>query len=387
MNPLDRLVASERNKLVEHAVKTGAVAPDDFAGLDRLTRLSAETGHRRRWLLPSLAIGLGLLLTLLFSTGPPETDIDFDLTLSEFAFDLSRSQEILARQNATYLSANGIDSLEFSGETLASAPGSPCSLILTESPDASVATRAVTNAANNAGAKPGVKEAPRKSDSVTIAPFPLPKGTHLRLRRAGSDLSLSWSQTGREAQGLPDPIQVTVQTRLSASTTCGSEPKLIDLPSQTTLRLYITPNARLDFTTATPAFARNIEATGLSFFERDDRGGAAPRILSGLLGGTVFLNDLNARSLPLRPSDILEFTASSGQLRSLIGKPGEETFELRAHALVRGMRTGVGAGIRPRMPNWLEWAYAQESFTRIASAGLSLFGLAYSVLRWFKVVG
>ena len=89
----------------------------------------------------------------------------------------------------------------------------------------------------------------------------------------------------------------------------------------------------------------------------------------------------------LRPSERLEFTQSKGELRSITAKPGEESFQLQAHAVVEGMSSGSGNVRRNRMPNWVEWGYGKEWLVRLVTGLIPGVGLVYSILKWFRVVG
>jgi hypothetical protein len=139
-------------------------------------------------------------------------------------------------------------------------------------------------------------------------------------------------------------------------------------------------------------FAHQIEFADLRLYENERiQIGTTPvdRRRSSLIGGTLYLDALNAKAISLRPFEDLVFGASNGYIRSL-SIPADpqaigDELHLQAHAKVQKMKLGSGPNQRSPMPTWLELLAAQTGIALLWAFVIYIFGVVYTVLRWFKV--
>jgi hypothetical protein len=133
------------------------------------------------------------------------------------------------------------------------------------------------------------------------------------------------------------------------------------------------------------ALAAQMPVSTLAFWrvdEPDDRRLATVRSVSTILGGTVYLEELEGVKRPLRAGEILRFERVEGEVRAL--RLRDDRLSLGFHGRVRGMSTAAEPRVRSLMPTWLEWLRAQHGLSLLWGTTFYLAGLAVAALRWFK---
>ena len=359
MKALSKLLDQERQRLIAKAVtENGKVDKESLEQLERLAKLIGEAGHLRRKLILGVAAVLAAALSFALFQGPKSTHVDLDLAVTEFTFIVDEPQPLLGQTGITTLSAGPFSLIELeTGESFA-APATGGDCWLTMDPPAM----------------------PSPAATLTLTPFTPPEKTHVRLTRLPG--SIRWALTAPKASA---DVQISIEHAAVASITCGPQKERRALAGPAILRAY--PRPQFDLTLHAPRFTfpRVLAITQLALFEQHSQPGATPRILSGLLGGSVFFNDLSGSPLTIRPSETLKFQASRGELRAITAKPGEESMQLQASLHVEGMESGSASGLRTRMPSWLALAYANENLVRLGIL-IPAVGLIYKILSWFKFV-
>jgi hypothetical protein len=103
---------------------------------------------------------------------------------------------------------------------------------------------------------------------------------------------------------------------------------------------------------------------------------------SSLLGGTIFLDDLNAKEIRLRDGEWLDIgIAGEGWLHPPTTSGSQMAW--RYQGLVHTLRAGPIDGQRDLRPSWLEYARTQHALELLWGTALSFFGVAGALLRWW----
>jgi hypothetical protein len=142
----------------------------------------------------------------------------------------------------------------------------------------------------------------------------------------------------------------------------------------------------------------------------DLEGGAQRTGFSTVLGGTLYLEAVAGREVEIRPDQLLEVglgsavtdqgaaaqasgvcaaaaaarppaTAPARILRIAVGA---DAIALQAGATVSRLSTGTATHRNDLMPRWLEWLQSRQELLLFWGAFGSLFGLAYTVLLWWR---
>jgi hypothetical protein len=138
----------------------------------------------------------------------------------------------------------------------------------------------------------------------------------------------------------------------------------------------------------------------------DLAGGAQRTQFSTVLGGALYLEAVAGREVALRRDQLLE--VELGQVRTGAGTNagglcaatapapapapgrlwrvavGPEAIALQGEAIVSRLSTGTAAYRQDLMPRWLEWLQTRQELLLFWGAFGSLFGLAYTVLLWWR---
>jgi hypothetical protein len=131
---------------------------------------------------------------------------------------------------------------------------------------------------------------------------------------------------------------------------------------------------------------------------------------SSVLGGSVYLEAVEGRQVPIRRDQLLDVglgtlagydpvRASGGpgfcaddaasamrpaRARILRLAVGDDAIALQASATVDRLSTGTATHRQDLMPRWLEWLQTRQELLLFWGAFGSLFGLAYTVLLWWR---
>ncbi len=365
MDHLRELARRRRERLVWLTTTTGNVSKDEFDALDRLEKLAVSHHARRAWWVPALAFLTPLLIvTFLYKTEPPETQIDLDATVTAFRAAFPNRQPLF---DNTLLKA--FDAAGLAGVDNLSAGHGNCS----------VAVRLDAKSASN--------------DAITLQSFRIPRNWSIRLEQSDKSLDLTLSADPAAMSGAaPEEIAAVVSLagRASLQTRCGGVTNLrkftpeelspLNLRFRSGVTLHLTP---LDGQSL--KFARHIAFENLALTQEEVVYTDAPSVrqISSVLSGSLFLNALNDRKILLRPSEPLSFSHSSGTLRSIA--PSATGLQLQLFATVRGMTTGEPPNQRSLMPTRLQWLGAHRELWLWWGSAVSVFTVLMSVLRWLKI--
>jgi hypothetical protein len=371
MDDFEKLVQAERQKLIAAALSTSAVDKDAFDRLDRLSKLATDTKPQRRWLIPFVVFVLLTIFVGLLFKKQQETEIELDLAVTELHFHLTKQGPLTEDQFLRSLNASALNGIEVDGADWSAPGGGTCSL-----------------SAELAGQ-------PAKGAAITLPALVVPKDWGLGVSRAGAETDFEF--TAPSASGHRDDFAMTASVRGKAalSTNCTPDGKNRSVPwngpGSLTMRIGAATTLRCE--SAIPVkFARQIEFENLRLYTVERyQTGTAPidRRRSSLLSGTLYLDVLNAKSVPLRPFEDLSFGSSRGYIRAISippdSKPASEELRLQAHAAVQQMKLGSGVSERSQMPSWLEMLAAQTGIALLWASVIYVFGVIYAVLRWLNV--
>ena len=139
----------------------------------------------------------------------------------------------------------------------------------------------------------------------------------------------------------------------------------------------------------------------------DIEGGAQRTGFSTVLGGALYLEAVAGREVEIRRDQLLEVglgpagddppdggarCAAASAPKPLATAPalirrigvGSEAIALEARATVDRLSTGTASYREDLMPRWLEWLQTRQELLLFWGAFGSLFGLAYTVLLWWR---
>jgi hypothetical protein len=364
MDDLSKLARRERARLVNKTMASGNVSKEDFDALDRLEKLAAGGQSWRQWWIPACAFLVPLtLVAVLFETGQQETQIDLDARVSAFSATLRAKQPLfdgalLRAFNATGL--EGVDNL--------SAGDGDCSV------DAKL------------GANPGPE------DAINLQSLEVPQGWRVSLEQLENSIEVTLHDPAAQRKTAREEVLTTVSLggRATVETRCGGVRNLLDLKAAeiSSLTLRLGPRTTLNVAPVDGhplRFARQIAVEKVALFSEETSFADAPenRQLSSVLSGALYLNALDGKQVPLRPSEALSFGDSTGTLRSIA--PASDGLQLQLFATVRGMKTGEAPNQRSLMPTYLEWLAARKEIWLWWSSAVSAFAVLMSVLRWLKM--
>jgi hypothetical protein len=295
-----------------------------------------------------------------------EVDIRLDLAVAEAAFVLRGDQKLTEPASLSTLGLSGMREIQLP-------------------PARNQGSRSLARG----GGVPPVRLAPASDGvqpaSITLETMILPAGTRVRVRSdAGQVLRLSVQQTDVEAQAsVSGSIELAV---------AGEGTEQLDAASPQPLVFRLGPHeADLDLGMAGSAaglFAVPLLADSLSFV-RVDRAGEETRAIvrrtSAILSGSLYLESLNGLERKLRPGELLEVSASHGEITELSVAPDHLT--IRYQGRVKGLSVGAGESRRSLMPTWLEWLKARRGAWLLWGTAVYLFGLVMGLLRWMGKVG
>jgi hypothetical protein len=236
---------------------------------------------------------------------------------------------------------------------------------------------------------------PAKEDAITLPALVPPKDWELGVSRSGSKTAFEFTAPPTSNNGEDFAIWAALRGKAALFTDCTPDGKNRNVPwngpGSLTMRIGAATTLRCE--SASPVkFAHQIEFENLRLYAVERyQTGTAPidRRRSSVLSGTLYLEALNAKAVPLRPFEDFSFGLSKGYIRAISvpadSKPGSEELHLQAHAAVQQMKLGSGANERSQMPSWLELLAAQSGVALLWASVIYVFGIIYAVLRWLNV--
>ena len=133
-------------------------------------------------------------------------------------------------------------------------------------------------------------------------------------------------------------------------------------------------------------FSRQISVEKLTLISEERYLSNVPdvRRVSSVLAGTLYLKALNAKSVPLPPSETqLGFRTLAGTLRSVsMAAPG---LRLQISATVSGMTVGESPNAHSLMPSYLQRIATSDELWLWWGSAASGFAILMSILRWLKI--
>ena len=292
-----------------------------------------------------------------------ETQIDLDTKVSAFSATLRDKRPLFEGSLLRSLNATGLEGVD----NLSAGDG-----------DCSVAVKL--------DAKPLPEEA------INLQLLEVPKGWRIRLEHSGNSIDLTFLSAPAKPEAAREEALTTVSLggRTTVETRCAGvrnahESKAADL---SVLNLRLGPRTTLSVTPVDGyplRFARQIAVEKVALISEEISFADAPenRQLSSVLSGTLYLNALDGKQVPLRPSEALSFSDFTGTLRSI--SPAADGLQLELFATVKGMKTGEAPNQRSLMPTHLQWIAARKELWLWWGSAVSIFAVLMSVLRWLKI--
>ena len=400
-----------RSAIREHVRRavTGEVqaGSDPVAEVQRLAQLLAAYEQsrpprpRRVWPVVALLLATALAVSALLFVRVPSTEVTLALDLSSLGFRIGHGPEpgridLLARVNADQMSIDDVDAVELDDRPVATGEASSFTL-----------------SAAGVG-------------SISLHPLQVPVGTWVRVNRpdATGALTLELGHPDAElevAMTLPPEIEILpadagLATRFDPNR--GAQRGVfragaVDGSACARLRLRwqaapapVSPSA-----TGAPdlaPFRAALPVDALLF--TDLEGGDQGTQYSTVLGGLLYLEAVAGREVEIRRDQLLDVglgPAASEQgvsadaadvcgIRSapptLLAAParlmrvavGADAIAVQAEASVHRLSTGTANNRLNLMPRSLEWLQTRQELLLFWGAFGSLFGLAYTVLLWWR---
>jgi hypothetical protein len=124
--------------------------------------------------------------------------------------------------------------------------------------------------------------------------------------------------------------------------------------------------------------------------------------LSSVSSGTLYLESIDGKVIPLRPFEELRFSNFEGFIRSLTLQKGElklisntgdvprfvsgeSEITLTLHGRANSVTIGPGTMPRELTPTLLEWLATRHSIWLLWGGAVSTIGVIFALLRWLRV--
>jgi len=223
----------------------------------------------------------------------------------------------------------------------------------------------------------------KQEGSVTLAAIILPAGAQINLSPAEISrryrLSIKGSKLNLRA-GVHGPIEIGQP---------GMPPEQVNfLSPKSVLFQSDSKEINLDINLlqgTKSTFSRQLLADSLSLFHVDehvDLEHTIVRRISTVLSGTLYFESLGGKEYRLRPGQEIRFETSEGEIRTLELK--DDHIALAFQGRVQGMTTGSDTSRISLMPTYLEWLSARHGLSLLWGSTLYIFGIIFSVIRWWK---
>jgi hypothetical protein len=369
---LRRLLAARTAAVVVNARKTGGeIPPEQLEALDRLARLldlqksSSDARPKRVWEVAGILFATLIVVSVLLFARKHRTEVELEIDATHASFATTSEQVLFEEVDLDALGVSGLARITL--PDLATAAFGGASIM--QEPNQSIRL-AVTEVSGQRGAI-GISELrPTKATPVDV-----------RLKGRSGDYRLSFHDPAMTIDvGVIGPISITI-AGIGERTIVFPIPQSLALePSAGSVDLDLT------FRNGTPAaMTPQVPVSSLEFWRVDefgDRRISVLRALSTILGGKIYLEELNGDSRSLRDGEVLRFDHIQGEIRTL--RMRSDRVSLGFHGDVQGMSTGDAQQIRSLMPTWLDWLKAQHGLSLLWGSTLYLAGIVMAALRWFK---
>jgi hypothetical protein len=388
---------------VERAAEGDLAASGDAADeVQRLTQLLAAYEQtrppppRRAWPAVALLLAIAVAVSLLLFLRVPSTEVTLALDLSSLGFRIGNDPEPGAAERVGLLGRITTDEMTIDDLDVVEVDDIPV-------PEVSDFKLRATGAG-----------------SISLRPLEVPVGTWVRVDRpdpAGAlTLELAHPRAALEVVlTLPDGIEVLPPgSGLARALSGGLGGQRVVLRAERSAEGEQCAGLRLRWRASGSAgAAAGVDpapfqgALPVDALLLSDLDGVAERAqVSTVLGGALYLEAVAGREVGLRRHQLLDVglgpsgrgeEAREGEVCAAAAPApasapgrlwriavGPEAIALEAEASVSRLTTGTAAYRRNLMPRWLEWLQSRQELLLFWGAFGSLFGLAYTVLLWWR---
>ena len=360
---------AEAAKAAQDALRTGEVSQEEIDALDRLTRLvEIDEARRPTWRSRAPIIGVTiatlLVLSVLFFARVTSTEIELDVEATRVSFVLPSRQTLT---DMLPLSRLGVGRLREA--VIPRARDRDSEVFRSDEGEVGVQVEPATNGDHRG--------------TVTLAGLVLPPAAAVSLTHAGVPRQYRVDITA----AAPD-LHVALSGPTDLRSTGGGRRTLdFDVPGDLTLR---SGKNGLFFDLSlqdgpSSALARQLAAQNISLQDVDetvDGNRTVIKRVSAIVSGTLYLEALDGKERKLRAGELLQFSRSEGELRSV--RLEDDRIVLNFQGTVRGMTIGRGINQISLMPTWLEWLQARHGVGLFWGSALYLCGLATAVFKWLR---
>ena len=371
---LREMLRAQAEALQDNAIRSGGqVSSEQLESLQRLVAL-VEIGDRaqpkpsrdRLSLIVAVAATLLILSILLFERRD-STEIELEAEVDQLSFVVPAQELFSESLNVSALGASGLSRIQLpraynqEARTLTSPQSSALDVVLAATTDS------------------------KAQGEMNLPDLVLPGKTHLWLQKTTLPRQYRLTLEGT-ALDLRANVSGTVQVSLAGGTsqqlTFVSPKPVIFESGQRSVNLDLTLSSLPHTISAMPMRIEDFSL--LRVEDRQGPGGAPVRLVSTILSGSIFFDELNGEELKLRPREAIHLEHAEGEISFLQLK--DDRMAVQFHGRVRGMRTGSIETGRSLMPTWLEWLKARRGLYLFWGACIYVLGLIAGFLRWLKGV-
>jgi hypothetical protein len=375
----------ELRKLLQHKLAelnanaleaNGEIPAERLASLERISKALHLADDLKpppkRW--PSaLALLLALaLVSVLLLLRVPETGITLEVSVSEVGFVLAAEKPLIGRASVSQLGVSGLRAVHISPDLIQE--------LSAAQQDKQINALRVTAAQSNgisAGAINIAAFIPPAGSRAWLGYMGLPRTYRLALKAPpnGPNITLHADAQGAIEIAAPGVLQKARQCDFNKSGAIfefESGPEIIDVD------LVLSKAAGSPFYTQVPI--ESLSLLRVEEFNTSRKTLVEP--MSTVLGGTLYLESLNAEKHELRPGEHLQFLSARGRIESLELLDDHVTFKFRGR--VKGMTVGQDELTRNLMPTLLKWLKENQPLSLLWASTLFTYTLIITVLRWHR---
>ena len=369
---LQKLLSQKANALSEEAIRAGGKIDvsqlEELERLERLVKAQASASKPRRkmqWSFLFVFIATLLIVSLLLFMRVSTTDIELKILVSETSFRIPKQQFLTNLMRLSSLGISGLKKIDLPrsenkvAHEFYATDGSEFSIQLSDS------------------------DSLQQTGTLTLGAIPLTTNTFVWLR-AGE-------QPGQFGLTIKDTdliIHAGVNGKIGMGmSTSGPEHLNFLSPNAITLKSG-SGDVDLDFKLVgglENSFSRQLLVDSISFMsieEHNEDEHTTVRNLSTILSGIMYLESLGGHEYHFRPSEEIRFGSSKGEIRTL--RLENNHLAISFHGTVTGMTSGADTNSKSLMPTYLEWLKARHGFTLLWGSTLYIFGLIFTIFKWWR---
>jgi hypothetical protein len=318
--------------------------------------------HQRRIRVAAILSAGLLLFSLLLFTPVKRTEIEGNLTLSDFRFVSTSTLPLTGSLEVSELAAFGLSEMNL--------PRSR-----------GYSQEAVISSDDTAFVRLTPQHAPAAEGRVTLGSVDLSEGTEVAIDLTKASHGLHISLFGKPTS-IAVNVSGTIETAFPQSTPSVrdfSRPKSVALKTGR-------GHAGMDLTFPQKdctSLASQLPAKDLTFHTIDESfngRGIAAKETSAILTGSLSFESIGGKTQALRSYEQLRLKEFNGIIRSI--DVCQNGLNLRFAGTVHGMTLGYGQNKRSLMPSWLDWLQAQHGLWLLWGTTAYLVGLLLGILQW-----